>query len=60
MYYGKKIYEREQVIKKKYNKKSYENHCWNCHEDISSDFSEKCDCGMFICSSCDMCICDRD
>ncbi len=54
-YYGKKIFVKNQVVKK-----TYQNHCWMCGDKISSEYDEKCYvCGMFICSSCGACFCDR-
>jgi len=30
---------------------SYDNHCWNCFQDISSDSNKRCpECGWFICN----------
>lgn len=61
--YGQKIFKRNQVVKisdKDYDK-SYENHCWNCKEHISSDSDEYCSkCGMYHCSNCGVCLCDKN
>ena len=63
VHYGQHIFTRSQVVRMgsssedDYNR-SYENHCWNCREHISSDFEEYCDdCEMFICSNCGECMC---
>jgi len=54
-HYGKKIFVKNQVVKK-----AYQNHCWRCGDNISSKYDEKCYvCGMFICSSCGACFCDK-
>jgi len=66
-HYGQKIFTRGQVVdmncncecndsSKDYNE--YENHCWNCKEDISSHSEDRCnECEMFICSNCGECMC---
>lgn len=38
----------------------YENHCYNCREEISSHSNKKCnDCSWYICDECGSCNCQR-
>jgi len=63
VHYGKHVFTRSQVqeLGSSYEDdydRSYENHCWNCGEHISSDSEEYCDdCEMFVCSNCGECMC---
>ena len=39
----------------------YESHCWNCGEEVSSEYCDKCsECGWFECSNCNSCDCNRN
>ena len=40
---------------------AYENHCWSCHEAISSEHDERCSvCHGYFCSHCGACLCSLE
>lgn len=52
---------RVAVVSSRLSTSTYENHCWKCQTDISSETNEQCsDCRGYICSwtKCRVCFCD--